>query len=127
MFVMMFIFAVIGMQLFGGCGMSAHSRLHFDNFPSAMVCVTTILLGKYVAIYQAGVEANVGLQMAIFVYVACLVLYLTIVNLFVAILVQVRWGRVFVPASLHALPACLPLPLPLPLPSTLQACLCPPP
>ena len=123
----MFIFAIVGMQLFGATGMSAISRLHFDNFPAAMTSVMTILLGKYVAIYQAGMQCGQGVKMAIFVYAACLVLYLTIVNLFVAILVQVRWGRVFVPASLHALPACLPLPLPLPLPSTLQACLCPPP
>ena len=84
----MFIFAIVGMQLFGGTGMSEVSRLHFDNFPAAMTSVLTILLGKYVAIYQAGFECGQGLKIAIFVYSACLVLYLSIVNLFVAILVQ---------------------------------------
>ena len=88
MFVVMFIFGVIGMQLFGGTGISETSRLHFDSFPAAMTCILTILLGKYVVIYQAGCEAGHGLKMAVFVYSACLVLYLTIVNLFVAILVQ---------------------------------------
>jgi len=88
MFCMMFIFTIIGMNLFGGSGMSDYGRLHFDNFPSAMVSMIGVLLGKYVVIYQAGFDAGQGAKIVIFCYTATLILYLTIVNLFVAILVQ---------------------------------------
>ena len=88
MAVVMFIFAIVGMQLFGASGMSDVSRLHFDSFPAAITSVLTILLGKYVVIYQAGYESGQGFMIGLFVYAACLVLYLSLANLFVAILVQ---------------------------------------
>ena len=62
MFVVMFIFAIIGMQIFGATGMAAETRLHYDTFPAAMISTLTILIGKYVEIYQAvspwGLQTN---------------------------------------------------------------------
>lgn len=41
-FFMCFIFAIIGMQLFGGSGLSDLTRQHFDTFPAAMLTVLSI-------------------------------------------------------------------------------------
>ena len=88
MFVVMFIFAIVGMQLFGNTSMSVDTRQHFDTFPAAMLSSLTILIGKYVEIYAAGTDAVGVLMSAVFVYPAALVCYLILVNLFIAILLE---------------------------------------
>ena len=52
MFLMMFIFSLLGMQTFGGTSISEDSRWHFDYFYSAMLAVFGIFTGAWVDAFQ---------------------------------------------------------------------------
>ena len=52
MFLVMTIFALLGMQTFGGTGMSEDSRWHFDYYYSAMLAVFGIFTGGWVDAFQ---------------------------------------------------------------------------
>ena len=48
MFLMMFIFSLLGMQAWGGSGLSEESRWHFDYFYSAMLFTFGVFTGGWV-------------------------------------------------------------------------------
>ena len=68
MFLMMFIFALLGMQTFGGTGVGVDSRWHFDYFYPAMLTVFGIFTGAWVDAFQACADAvGVGITVAFFI------------------------------------------------------------
>ena len=88
MFLLMFIFALLGMQTFGGTGMSADSRWHFDYFYPAMLAVFGVFTGGWVDLFQACVGvSSVGTALLFFVP-AIVVGFFIIMNLFIAILLE---------------------------------------
>ena len=88
MTVIIYIFAVLGMSIFGATGLSELSREHFDSFPAAMITVLNLFIGGYVHVYQSCVTSvGAGLTAAYFVP-AMIIGYLTLLNLFVGILLQ---------------------------------------
>ena len=86
--VVMFIFAIVGMQLFGGTGISEESREHFDFFPVAMITVLNVFVGGYVEIYQLCQNATGAAVTAIYFVPAMLIGFLTLTNLFIGILLE---------------------------------------
>ena len=58
MFLLLTIFALLGMQAFGGNGMSESSRWHFDYYTDAMLTVFNIFVGGWVDAYEATSEAG---------------------------------------------------------------------
>lgn len=88
MFLVMGIFALLGMQTFGGTGLSADSRWHFDYFDNAMLTVFAVFSGAWFDSFMACSElSGEGLAMAWFMP-AILVGFFVIINLFVAILLE---------------------------------------
>jgi len=88
MLLLMSIFALLGMQAFGGTGVSNDSRWHFDFFYNAMLTVFGIFSGGWVDAFQACSETvGVGLSAAFFL--PCLLVgFFIIMNLFIAILLE---------------------------------------
>lgn len=67
MFLLMTIFSLLGMQMFGGTGMSDGSRWHFDYFYDAMLTVFNVFTGGWVDAFQACSEAvGVGISAPFF-------------------------------------------------------------
>merc|ERR1712185_779196 len=88
MFLMMFIFALLGMQTFGGTGVGEDSRWHFDEFYSAMLAVFGIFTGAWVDAFQVCADV-VGVGLSVAYFVPCLIIrFFIILNLFVAILLE---------------------------------------
>ena len=88
MFLMMFIFALLGMQTFGATGVGEDSRWHFDYFYSAMLAVFGIFTGAWVDAFQVCADTvGVGVSVAYFVP-ALIIGFFIILNLFVAILLE---------------------------------------
>ena len=88
MFLLMFIFALLGMQAFGGTGISEDSRWHFDYFYSGMLAVFGIFTGAWVDAFQACADAT-GVTLAIAYFVPGLIIgFFIVMNLFIAILLE---------------------------------------
>merc|ERR1719181_2171091 len=88
MFLMMFIFSLLGMQTFGATGVSEDSRWHFDYFYSAMLAVFGIFTGAWVDAFQVCADI-VGVGYAVAYFVPALIIgFFIILNLFVAILLE---------------------------------------
>jgi voltage-dependent calcium channel L type alpha-1S len=88
MFLLMVIGALLGMQAFGGKGVSEDSRWHFDYFYPAMMTVFSIFTGGWVDAYEACAE-QVGVVAASLYFVPCLLIgFFIIMNLFIAILLD---------------------------------------
>ena len=88
MFLIQFIFALLGMQTFGGTSLSADSRWHFDYFYNAMLTVFGVFTGGWVDAYQACSEVVGVATSAIFFVSALLIGFFIILNLFIAILLE---------------------------------------
>ena len=88
MFLLMFIFALLGMQTFGGTGMSADSRWHFDYFYPAMLTVFAVFTGGWVDMFQVAAEVTSVNTAVLFTVPAILVGFFIIMNLFIAILLE---------------------------------------
>ena len=88
MSVIMFIFAILGITTFGHTGVKEIHREHFDNFPAAMITVLNIFIGGYVAAYQACAEAVGPAITASYFAPVMIVGNITLLNLFVAILLE---------------------------------------
>ena len=83
-----FIFAIVGMNTFGGTGLRDVSREHFDSFAPAVVSVINAFsLGFVEAARHCAAEVGMLPTVAYF-STALVVGYLGIMNLFVAILVE---------------------------------------
>ena len=83
----MFIFAIVGMQIFGGTQLSDETREHFDSFAPAMLSVLSIFALGVVDLARACV-AQAGVIPTVVFFVPALVIgHMGIMNLFVAILV----------------------------------------
>ena len=88
MFLLMFIFALLGMQAFGGTGVSDDSRWHFDYFYSGMLAVFGIFTGAWVDAFQACADAtDVTISVAYFVP-GLIIGFFIVMNLFIAILLE---------------------------------------
>jgi hypothetical protein len=88
MFLMMFIFALLGMQAFGATGVGEDSQWHFDYFYSAMLTVFGIFTGAWVDAFQVCADV-VGVGVSVAYFVPCLIIgFFIILNLFVAILLE---------------------------------------
>ena len=84
----MFIFAIFGMQLFGGTELAANSREHFASFWPAMLAVLNMFSLGFVELSRACYE-QAGLSATVLYFLPALIIgYLSIMNLFVAILVE---------------------------------------
>ena len=87
LFVFMTMFALLGMQLFGGgCG-SDESRFHFDYYMPAMLTVLSIFSGGWVDPFIACTETSIPLA-RIFALAALVIGFFVIFNLFIAILLD---------------------------------------
>jgi hypothetical protein len=83
----MFIFAIVGMQIFGGTQLSDETREHFDSFAPAMLSGLSIFALGVVDLARACV-AQAGVIPSVVFFVPALVIgHMGIMNLFVAILV----------------------------------------
>ncbi|KOO27372.1 sodium channel protein type 2 subunit alpha [Chrysochromulina tobinii] len=93
MFLVMSIFALLGMQAFGGIPeISADSRWHFDYFYNAMLTVFGVFSGGWVDAFQV-VAAQMGVVAAAAFFLPCLIIgFFIILNLFVAILLEAFAG-----------------------------------
>ena len=88
MFLLMFIFALLGMQAFGGTGVGVDSRWHFDYFYSGMLAVFGIFTGAWVDAFQACADA-VGVTLSVAYFVPALIIgFFIVMNLFIAILLE---------------------------------------
>ena len=88
MFLIMFIFSLLGMQTFGGTGISEDSRWHFDYFYSAMLATFGIFTGGWVDAFQVCSDIiGVGISVAFFMP-ALVIGFFIIMNLFIAILLE---------------------------------------
>jgi hypothetical protein len=83
----MFIFAIIGMQLFGDTQLTSQSRSHFETFGPAMLSVLGIFSLGCVHLAKACAEQLGVFPTLVFFVPALFVGYFGIMNLFVAILV----------------------------------------
>ena len=83
----MFIFAIVGMQIFGGTQLSDESREHFDSFAPAMLSVLSIFALGIVDLARACVAQAGVIPSVVFFVPALIVGHMGIMNLFVAILV----------------------------------------
>ena len=93
MLLVMSIFALLGMQAFGGIPeISADSRWHFDYFYNAMLTVFGVFSGGWVDAFQV-VAAQMGVVAAAAFFLPCLIIgFFIILNLFVAILLEAFAG-----------------------------------
>ena len=88
LFVFMTVFALLGMQIFGGaCGSEDGSRYHFDYYMPAMLVVLIIFSGGWVDAYESCLPAGVEVTRVYFA-AALLIGFFIIMNLFVAILLD---------------------------------------
>ena len=88
MLLLMFIFALLGMQTFGGTPISVDSRWHFDYFFPAMLTVFNVFVGGWIDAFQAcAKELGVTTTSAFFVP-TLIVGFFIILNLFIAILLE---------------------------------------
>ena len=83
----MFIFAIIGMQLFGDTQLTSQSRSHFETFGPAMLSVLGIFSLGCVHLAKACAEQLGVFPTLVFFVPALFVGYFGIMNLFVAIIV----------------------------------------
>ena len=88
MFLMMFIFSLLGMQIFGATGVSVDSRWHFDYFFTAMLTVFGIFTGGWVDAFQVCAAINGVLLTSAFFIPGLIIGFFIIMNLFVAILLE---------------------------------------
>ena len=84
----MFVFAIVGMQTFGGTGLADVSRENFDSFGAAMRTVLNIFSLGFSELAKACYD-EVGIWKTIVYFTPALIIgYLGMMNLFVAILVE---------------------------------------
>ena len=88
MLILMFIFALLGMQIFGGTPISVDSRWHFDYFFPSMLTVFNIFTGGWVDAFQACSDEMGVLVSAEFFLPTLIIGFFIILNLFVAILLE---------------------------------------
>ena len=92
LFILMFIFALLGMQTFGGTAISEDSRWHFDYFYPAILTVFNIFTGGWVDAFQACSD-EMGVLISTLYFVPALIIgFFIIMNLFVAILLEAFAG-----------------------------------
>ena len=70
---MLYIFAIVGMSLFGATALSAHSREHFDSFGPAMLTMVSVFSLGFVELAKA-CSQEVGLPLVLIYFGAALVL-----------------------------------------------------
>ena len=84
----MYLFAVVGMALYGASGLSTNSREHFDTFGVAMLSVLNMFNGNLIDSIHASIEV-VGRPLTGAYYGAAILIgFLGIMNLFVAVLLE---------------------------------------
>ena len=84
----MFLFAIVGMAIYGGTGLSSESREHFDSFPVAMLSVLNLFNGNLIDPLRTSIE-TVGKPISALYYGAAILIgFLGLMNLFVAILLE---------------------------------------
>ena len=87
MVLLMFICALLGMQTFGGTGVSDDSRWHFDYFFPAVLSVFTVTTGEWVDAMDPGID--VAGASAVFYYASVLIFgRFLLMNLLVAIVLD---------------------------------------
>ena len=92
MTLLMFICALLGMQTFGGTGVSEDSRWHFDSVYPAMLAVFGIYTGGWVDSFQVCSD-KVGVGTSTLYFVPTLFIgFFVIMNLFIAILLEAFAG-----------------------------------
>ena len=88
MVLIMFIFALLGMQTFGGTDISIESRWHFDYFFPAIITVFNVFTGNWVDPFQSCTFEK-GLKTASLFFIPTLIIgFFIIMNLFIAILLE---------------------------------------
>ena len=91
LFVLLTIFALIAMELFGGlCGSEDGSRFHFDYYYPAMITTMAVFAGGWVDTYHACAAPGSGTELSarIYMLVALIVGFFVTLNLFIAILLD---------------------------------------
>jgi hypothetical protein len=86
LFVFMTMFALLGMQLFGG-GCDPESRFHFDYYMPAMLTVLSIFSGGWVDPFNACTARSISVA-RIYNMLALVIGFFVIFNLFIAILLE---------------------------------------
>ena len=88
----MYLFAIVGMALYGASGLSEVSREHFDSFPVAMLTVLGLFNGNLVDSIIMSIDIVGRPLTAIYYGAAILIGFLGIMNLFVAVLLEAFGG-----------------------------------